>query len=77
MLLVAEPLSVFVETYGTGVKSEDELAEIVKNNFDLRPGCLIRDMNLKQPFLSKTSCYGHFGRAEKEFAWEHAKELKF
>lgn len=92
---VAEPLSVFVETYGTGVKSEDELAEIVKNNFDLRPGCLIRDMNLKQPFLSKTSCYGHFGRgkwdlfiicfiainiflfiAEKEFAWEHAKELK-
>lgn len=74
---VAEPLSVFVETYGTAIgKTEPEIVEIVKKNFDLRPGCLIRDMNLKSPIFSKTSCYGHFGRAEPEFIWEQPKTLE-
>jgi S-adenosylmethionine synthetase len=74
---VAEPLSVHVETYGTckeGV-TEAQLVDVVRKNFDLRPGCLIRDLNLKSPFFSKTSCYGHFGREEPEFIWETAKPI--
>jgi S-adenosylmethionine synthetase len=70
---VAEPLSINVESYGTSSKTEEELVAIVKKNFDLRPGCLIRDLKLKQPGYLKTAAYGHFGR--EEFAWEKAKEL--
>lgn len=74
---VAEPLSVFVDTYGTNMgKTELEIVDIVNKNFDLRPGCIIRDMGLKKPFYSKTSCYGHFGRDEPEFTWEHPKTLE-
>jgi S-adenosylmethionine synthetase len=75
---VAKPLSINVETYGSGTKTEEELVKIVENNFDLRPGCIIRDLNLKRPVYIKTSAYGHFGRPqEKDFTWEQAKELKF
>jgi len=73
---VAHPLSVFVDTYGTGVKGDKEIAEIVKNNFDLRPGCLMRDLKLTRPIYSKTACYGHFGRDDADFTWETPKELK-
>mmetsp|Transcript_9423 Transcript_9423/g.15391 ORF Transcript_9423/g.15391 Transcript_9423/m.15391 type:complete len:388 (+) Transcript_9423:111-1274(+) len=75
---VAEPISVNVETYGT-IKdgyTEKQLVDIINKNFDLRPGCIIRDLNLKTPLFSKTSCYGHFGREEPEFVWEHAKDLQ-
>jgi S-adenosylmethionine synthetase len=62
----------------TSEKSEEELVAIVKANFDLRPGCIIRDLQLKRPIYIKTSAYGHFGRPqEKDFTWEQAKELKF
>jgi len=75
---VAEPLSINVEAYGTSEKSEEELVAIIKANFDLRPGCIIRDLQLKRPIYIKTSAYGHFGRPqEKDFTWEQAKELKF
>jgi len=75
---VAQPLSVNVETYGTGTKTEEELVKIIADNFDLRPGCIIRDLQLKRPIYSKTAAYGHFGRPqEKDFTWEQAKELKF
>jgi len=75
---VARPLSINVETYGTGTKSEDELVKIVENNFDLRPGCLIRDLQLKRPIYAKTAAYGHFGRPqEKEFTWEQEKSLTY
>jgi S-adenosylmethionine synthetase len=73
---VAQPLSVFVDTYGTGVKSDKDIAEIVKKNFDLRPGCLMRDLKLTRPIYSKTACYGHFGRDDADFTWETPKELK-
>jgi len=73
---VAHPLSVFVDTYGTGVKGDKEIAEIVKKNFDLRPGCLMRDLKLTRPIYSKTACYGHFGRDDADFTWETPKELK-
>jgi S-adenosylmethionine synthetase len=73
---VPEPLSINVNTYGTGTKSEEELVEIVKANFDFRPGCIIRDLDLKKPGFAKTAAYGHFGRPEEGFTWEIPKELK-
>jgi len=73
---VPYPLSVNVETYGTSTKSEDELVKIVNDNFDLRPGCLVRDLNLKRPIYLKTAAYGHFGRSDDlDFTWEQAKPL--
>jgi len=72
---IAEPLSITVFSYGTSQKSESELLEIVKNNFDLRPGRIVKDLNLRQPVYQKTACYGHFGR--NEFTWEMPKKLKF
>lgn len=74
---VAEPISLHVETYGTckeGV-TEQEVVQIVKKNFDLRPGAIIRELDLKRPIYSKTTCYGHFGREEPEFIWEQPKVL--
>lgn len=74
---IAEPLSVFCDTYGTGKKSDSEITDIIKANFDLRPGRLIRDLNLLRPIYSKTAAYGHFGRDDADFTWETPKELKF
>jgi len=72
---VAAPLSIFVDSYGTGSKSDKELLEVVKANFDLRPGCIIRDLELLRPIYAKTACYGHFGRDDKDFTWETPKSL--
>ncbi|XP_077995253.1 S-adenosylmethionine synthase-like [Glandiceps talaboti] len=72
---IAKPLSISVFHYGTSDRSEQELLEIVKNNFDLRPGIIVRDLNLKRPIYQNTSVYGHFGRPE--FTWEQPKELVF
>ncbi|XP_064172921.1 S-adenosylmethionine synthase isoform X1 [Anguilla rostrata] len=72
---VAHPLSVSLFTYGSSQKSEKELLHIVNDNFDLRPGVIVRDLNLKRPIYQKTACYGHFGRAG--FPWEEAKELTY
>ena len=72
---IAEPLSLFVNSYHTGVKSDEELTNIVKKNFDLRPGVIVRELKLKNPIFKKTARYGHFGRPE--FTWEQPKELQF
>lgn len=72
---VAQPLSIFVDTYNTGKKTDAELVEIIKNNFDLRPGAIIRDLDLKKPIYQSTAAYGHFGRSE--FTWEQPKKLVF
>merc|ERR1712106_415530 len=72
---VAEPLSVTVFDYGTGTKSSQELMKIVKENFDLRPGRIIKDLKLKNPIFQQTASYGHFGR--DIFTWEQPKTLKF
>jgi len=74
---VPEPLSIFVDTYGTGKKTDAEILEIIKNNFDLRPGVLVRDLKLKRPIYEKTAYFGHFGRNDPDFTWEHPKPLKF
>jgi len=71
---VAEPLSVFIDTYGTSKKSSSELLKIVKANFDLRPGVIVKELDLARPIYQKTASYGHFGRAE--FPWEKPKTLK-
>jgi len=70
---VAEPLNITVFSYGTAKVKEDHLLKIVRHNFDLRPGKIVRDLNMKTPIYRETSCYGHFGR--KSFAWERAKDL--
>jgi len=74
---VAQPLSLFVDTYGTGAKPDAEILEIIKNNFDLRPGVLQRDLKLKRPIYEKTAYFGHFGRNDPDFTWETPKQLKF
>jgi len=78
---VSYPLSIFVDTYGTGLtrsgKTDAQITEIVKSNFDLRPGAIIRDLNLRRPVLRKTAAYGHFGRADADFTWETPKKLNF
>jgi len=74
---VAEPLSIFVDSYGTGKKSDAELLEVIKQNFDLRPGCVVRDLKLKRPIYQKTAAFGHFGRNDPDFTWEQPKALKF
>eukprot|EP00298_Acanthocystis_sp_HF-20_P005938 c15948_g1_i1.p1 GENE.c15948_g1_i1~~c15948_g1_i1.p1 ORF type:complete len:393 (+),score=175.83 c15948_g1_i1:22-1179(+) len=74
---IAEPLSIFVDTYGTGKKSNAELLEIVKKNFDLRPGHIINALQLRRPIYQKTACYGHFGRNDPDFTWEQPLTLKF
>ena len=118
------PMSVFVDTYGTGKRSDAgeealrecglrrafipgggvsaadcwcslcslsrertshvcgarrwaEILQIVKDNFDLRPGCIIRDLDLLRPIYLKTAAYGHFGRDEAEFTWEKPKALTY
>jgi len=72
---VAEPLSITIFDYGTGVKSSKELLEIVKLNFDLRPGRIVKDLKLKTPIFQQTSSYGHFGR--DIFTWEQPKTLVY
>uniref|UniRef100_A0A6Q2YK01 S-adenosylmethionine synthase n=1 Tax=Esox lucius TaxID=8010 RepID=A0A6Q2YK01_ESOLU len=72
---VAHPLSISVFTYGSSQRSEKELLQIVNKNFDLRPGVIVRELNLKRPIYQNTACYGHFGRSE--FTWEVPKVLNF
>jgi len=74
---VPDPLAIFIDSYGTGTKSDKELADIVKKNFDLRPGCIIRDLKLLRPIYQKTAAYGHFGRKDPDFTWESPKKLEF
>lgn len=70
---IAEPLSIYLMTYGTGTRPDEEILAIVKKNFDLRPGCIVRELDLRKPIYQKTACYGHFGRPE--FTWEQPKAL--
>ncbi|KAI3401704.1 hypothetical protein diail_9368 [Diaporthe ilicicola] len=73
---VAEPLSVFVETYGTSSKTSDELVQIIRNNFDMRPGVIVKELDLARPIYLQTAKNGHFG-TNQDFTWEKPKTLKF
>lgn len=74
---VPDPLSIHVETYGTSSKTDLEILDIIKKNFDLRPGVIIKDLDLKRPIYEKTAYHGHFGRNDPEFTWEKPKKLEF
>ena len=67
---VARPLSVNVETFGTGRINDEKIAGLVQECFDLRPGAIIHDLNLRRPIYRQTAAYGHFGRDDVQFPWE-------
>ncbi|XP_011434297.3 S-adenosylmethionine synthase [Magallana gigas] len=70
---ISEPISITVFSYNTSKYPEEKLLEIINNNFDLRPGKIVKELNLRHPIYEKTACYGHFGRPE--FSWEVPKKL--
>jgi len=72
---VAEPTSVLVETFGTGTKNSDELAQIVRKNFQLTPRGIIKSLDLKRPIYAQTAAYGHFGRPDLDLPWEQIIKL--
>ena len=67
---VAHPVSIMVETFGTAKISEDAISELIKKHFDLRPGAIIRDLDLRRPIYRQTDAYGHFGRTDIDLPWE-------
>ena len=67
---VSSPLSVFVNTYGTGKISDSQIIDLIKRHFPLSPGGIIKHLNLRRPIYKKTACYGHFGREDPDFTWE-------
>jgi S-adenosylmethionine synthetase len=73
---VAEPVSVLVDTGGTGRISEDKLAQLVREHFRLTPNGITESLNLRRPIYRKTASYGHFGRSEKEFTWEATDKVE-
>ncbi|PWH12593.1 MAG: methionine adenosyltransferase [Anaerolineae bacterium] len=73
---VAHPLSVNVETFGTGKISDEKISQLVLEHFDLRPGAIIRDLNLRRPIYRKTAAYGHFGRDDVLFPWEETSRAE-
>ena len=68
---VAEPVSILVETFGTNAIPEEQIEKAVRATFSLKPAAIIRDLDLLRPIYEKTAAYGHFGRTEPEFSWEH------
>jgi len=66
----AQPVGVFVETFGTGITSDEKIQAAILKVFDLRPAAIIKDLDLKRPIYKKTASYGHFGREDKDFTWE-------
>ena len=72
---VAKPVSVMVDTFGTGVHSDAELAKAVQNVFDLRPAAIIDELDLRRPIYTATSAYGHMGRTDFDLPWEHTDKI--
>jgi len=73
---VAHPLSVNVETFGTGELPDSQIAQLIKEHFDLRPGAIIRDLRLRRPIYRKTAAYGHFGRTDIDAPWENTDKVE-
>ncbi len=73
---VAEPVSIYVHTFGTGVVSDDAIITLIRDCFDLTPEAIIRELDLKRPIYSLTSAYGHFGRDDVEFSWESLNKVE-
>lgn len=73
---VASPISIEVETFGTGVVDDEKIADIVSKVFDLRPAAIIRDLDLRRPIYRQTAAYGHFGRTDIDLPWEHLDRVQ-
>ncbi|KKK82250.1 hypothetical protein LCGC14_2805260, partial [marine sediment metagenome] len=76
---VAEPVSIYVDEFGTGSVDHDTVVKLIRDNFDLTPKGIMKALDLRRPIYRNTAAYGHFGRSEKEFTWEHtdkADDLK-
>ncbi|HLF90599.1 MAG TPA: methionine adenosyltransferase [Anaerolineales bacterium] len=73
---VAHPLSINVETFGTGAIPDEEIAHVIEQVFDLRPGAIIRDLDLRRPIYRQTAAYGHFGRDDIELPWEQTNRVE-
>jgi len=73
---VPEPLSVRVDTFGTGKISEDAIVDIISKVFDLRPGMIIKNLNLRRPIYRQVASYGHFGRDDLKVPWEKTDKIK-
>ena len=72
---VSHPLSIMVDTFGTGTVADEKIEKAVEQVFDLRPGAIIRDLGLRRPIFEKTAAYGHFGRELPEFTWERCDRV--
>ena len=72
---VPEPLSIMVDTQGTGAVDDEVIEKAVEKVFDLRPGAIIRDLDLRRPIFEKTAAYGHFGRKDPDFTWEQVNRV--
>ena len=72
---VAKPVSVMVDTEGTGKLDDEKIAEIVNKHFDLRPAAIIKELDLRRPIYRQTSAYGHFGRTDIDLPWEHLDKV--
>ena len=73
---VAKPVSILVDTFGTGKIADEKIAELVEKNFDLRPAAIIRDLDLRRPIYRQTAAYGHFGRTDIDLPWEHTDKAE-
>jgi S-adenosylmethionine synthetase len=74
---LSHPLSVHIDTFGTGRQSDANLVTLINHNFDLRPGMILKKLDLRRPIYAKTACYGHFGRAgDPDFKWEQSVQIK-
>ena len=73
---VAEPVSIMIDTFGTGKIDDDKIAQLVEKNFDLRPAAIIRDLDLRRPIYRQVAAYGHFGRTDIDLPWEHTDKAQ-
>jgi len=73
---VAKPLSLFVDSFGTGIISDREIEELIHQNFDLRPQAIIRNLDLQRPIYRQVAAYGHFGRLDLDLPWERLDKVE-
>ena len=73
---VAQPVSVLIDTFGTGKVSDEAIAAVVEKVFDLRPTAIIRALDLRRPIYRQTAAYGHFGRTDIDLPWEHVDKAE-
>jgi S-adenosylmethionine synthetase len=73
---VAHPLSINVETFGTGRLPDERIAQLISDEFDLRPGAIIRDLGLRRPIYQPVAAYGHFGRDDLDLPWERLDRVE-